>query len=154
MLFDIKVPYFKQESWYTCGPACLRMVLAYLGIIKTEKEVAEACGTNELGTTSTQLSAGFQRFGVRASSVKNANIDDLKQEITEGRPVIVLIDPSHIYGGISGFGHFIVIVGFKDDEIVYHDPDEPQGEYMKCDYGTFLMAWNATRCWMIKIEKE
>ncbi len=154
MSFNIKVPYFKQESWYTCGPACLRMVLAALRITKTEIEIMEACGTTELGTTSTQISAAFQRFGVKASSVKNANIEDLKQEINEGRPVIVLIDPSHIYGGVGGFGHFIVIVGFKDDEIVYHDPDEPNGEYMICGLEAFLMAWNATRCWMIKLEKE
>ncbi|HEY9205132.1 MAG TPA: C39 family peptidase [Candidatus Methanoperedens sp.] len=154
MSFNIKVPYFKQESWYACGPACMRMVLAYFGFIKTEKEVMEACGTTELGTTSTQISTAFQKFGIKASSVKNANIEDLKHEINEGRPVIVLVDPSHIYGGISGFGHFIVIVGFKDEEIIYHDPDEPHGESIKCELEAFLMAWNATRCWMIKIEME
>ncbi|VVB97255.1 Peptidase_C39 like family protein [uncultured archaeon] len=154
MSFNIKVPYFKQESWYTCGPACLRMALAYLGIIKTEKEVTEACGTTELGTTSTQIPATFQKYGIKASSVKNANIEDLKQEINEGRPVIVLIDPSYIYGGVGGFGHFIVIVGFKEDEVTYHDPDEPNGEYMKCELKAFLMAWNATKCWMIKLDKE
>ena len=130
------------------------MVLAYLGIIKTEKEATEACGTTELGTTSMQISAAFQIFGVKASSVKNANIEDLKHEINERRPVIVLIDPSHIYGGVGGFGHFIVIVGFKDGEIKYHDPDEPNGEYIKYELEAFLKAWNATRCWMIKIEKE
>jgi ABC-type bacteriocin/lantibiotic exporter with double-glycine peptidase domain len=130
------------------------MVIAYLGIMRTEKGVTEACGTTELGTTSMQISAAFQRFGVKASSVKNANIEDLKHEINERRPVIVLIDLSHIYGGVGGFGHFIIIVGFKDGEIVYHDPDELDGEYMKCDLETFLLAWNATRCWMVKIEKE
>jgi len=40
------------------------MVLAYLGIIKTEKEVTEACDTTELGTTSTQISAAFQKYGM------------------------------------------------------------------------------------------
>lgn len=154
MVFNIKVPYFRQENWYTCGPACLRMVLAYHRIIKTEDEVTEICDTTELGTTPTQISAAFEKFGIRASSIKNANIDELKNEIKEGRPVIVLIDPSHISGGISGFGHFIVIVGIKDQEIEYHDPDEPKGESIKCNFETFLMAWNATRCWMIKIEKE
>jgi len=154
MQFNINVPFFKQENWYTCGPACLRMVLAYLGIIKTEEEVTEACGTTELGTTSMQMSVAFQKYGIKASSVKNANINDLKHEINEIRPIIILIDPSYIYGSLSGFGHFIVIVGFEDGEIVYHDPDEPDGKYMKCDFETFLKAWNATRCWMIKIEKE
>ncbi|MRG77453.1 MAG: hypothetical protein C5S33_06795 [ANME-2 cluster archaeon] len=26
-----EVPYYKQQEWYTCGPACLRMLLKYLG---------------------------------------------------------------------------------------------------------------------------
>lgn len=88
------------------------------------------------------------------SEVKNANIDDIKEEIKEGKPVIVLIDPSYLYGGLSGFGHFIVIVGFTDAELVYHDPDVPEGEFMQCSLETFRTAWNATRCWIIKIEKE
>jgi len=151
---NIRVPYFKQENWYTCGPVCLRMVLAFLRIIKTEAEVKAACGTTELGTTPMQISAAAQKFGLKASSVKNANIDDLKREIKGGRPVIVLIDPSYLYGGISGFGHFIVIVGFKDKDIIYHDPDVPEGKFMQLNLETFCNAWNATRCWMIKVEKE
>lgn len=55
MLQNIKVPYFKQENWYTCGPAGLRMVLAYIGIIKTENEVTEACNNTELGTKPIQI---------------------------------------------------------------------------------------------------
>ncbi len=130
------------------------MVLAFMGILKSEAEVKIACGTTELGTTPTQISSAFQKFGLKASSVKNANIDDLKQETKEGRPVIVLIDPSHLYGGISGFGHFLVIIGFEDKDIMYHDPDVPEGEFMRCNLETFQRAWNVTRCWMIKIEKE
>ncbi|MCZ7403913.1 MAG: C39 family peptidase [Candidatus Methanoperedens sp.] len=151
---SIKVPYFKQESWYTCGPACLRMVLASLGFLRTEAEVETACSTTELGTTAMQLSTAAQKFGLNASSTKNANIDDLKHKIIKGKPLIVLIDPSYLYGGISGFGHFIVIVGITAKEIVYHDPDVPNGESMHCNIEVFSMAWNAMRCWMIDVEKE
>ncbi|MCZ7401173.1 MAG: C39 family peptidase [Candidatus Methanoperedens sp.] len=154
MRFNIKVPFFRQEVWYTCGPACMRMILAFLGIIKTEEEITEVCDTTELGTTPTQISQAFEILGIKASSVKNTNIEELKNEIKEGRPVIALIDPSSINGGISGFGHFIVIVGIKDEEIEYHDPDEPEGKNLKCDFEAFIRAWNASRCWMIKIEKE
>jgi ABC-type bacteriocin/lantibiotic exporter with double-glycine peptidase domain len=154
MIFNRKVPFFKQEAWYTCGPACMRMVLAFLDITKREEEITDVCDTTELGTTPTQISEGFAILGIKASSVKNANIEELKNEIKEGRPVIVLIDPSSINGGISGFGHFILIVGIKDDVIEYHDPDEPEGKNLKCDFEAFIRAWNASRCWMIKIEKE
>ncbi len=151
---NIRVPYFKQESWYTCGPACLRMVLAFFGITRTESEVKAACGTTELGTTTMQISSAAQKFNLKAFSVKNANIDDIKQEIKEGRPVIVLVDPSYLYGGISGFGHFIVVVGFTNIGIIYHDPDIPDGESMLCNLETFGSAWNAMRCWLVVIKKE
>jgi uncharacterized protein YvpB len=84
----------------------------------------------------------------------NANIDDLKNELRKGRPMIVLIDPSYLYGGISGFGHFIVIVGFSDEEIIYHDPDVSEREYMHINNAAFQNSWEATRCWMISMEKE
>ena len=40
MRFDIKVPYFRKEAWYTCGRT---HVLAFTGIIKTEDERTEVC---------------------------------------------------------------------------------------------------------------
>lgn len=130
------------------------MVLAFFGVTRTEAEVKTACDTTELGTTPVQISAAAQKSGLKATSVRNANIDDLKHEIKDGKPVIVLIDPSYLYGSVSGFGHFIVIVGFTDTELVYHDPDVPEGDSIQCSLEVFRKAWNATRCWMIKIEKE
>lgn len=151
---SIEIPFFKQESWFTCGPACLRMVLAFFGIVRTEAEVVKECDTTELGTTTVKLSTGAYKFGLKSSSLKNASIDDIKNELRKGRPVIVLIDPSYLYGGISGFGHFIVIVGFSDEEIIYHDPDILEGKYMHSKNVTFQNAWETTRCWMISMEKE
>lgn len=150
----LKIPYFKQESWYTCGPACLRMVLAFFGIARTETEVMKECDTTELGTTTIKLSTAAYKFGLKSSPLKNAKMEYLRNELKNGRPVIVLLDPSHLYGGISGFGHFIVIVGFSDEEIIYHDPDVTEGEYMHIDGVTFQNAWEATRRWMISMEKE
>lgn len=38
----LKIPYFKQNRDYTCGPACLRMVLAYYGIQQDEVTLDDA----------------------------------------------------------------------------------------------------------------
>lgn len=151
---NIKMPYFKQESWYTCGPACLRMVLSFFGIARTEAEVMKECDTTELGTTTAKISTAAYKFDLKSSPLKNANLDDIKNDLRKGRPVIVLIDPSYLYGGISGFGHFIVIVGFSDEEIIYHDPDASEGKYLHINYEVFQNSWKATRCWMISMEKE
>lgn len=130
------------------------MVLAFFGIARTEAEVMKECDTTELGTATVKISTAAYKFNLKSSSIKNANIDELKQELNKGRPVIVLIDPSYLYGGISGFGHFIVIVGFSEDKIIYHDPDVPEGNYLDGKIEAFKDAWNTSRCWMITIEKE
>ncbi len=65
-----EVPYYKQEEWYTCGPACLRMLLKYIGTSAPEGDVAKACGTNELGTTPSQLVKGSEVFGFDADALK------------------------------------------------------------------------------------
>ncbi len=149
----LRVPYFKQAKWYTCGPACLRMILSHLNIKAAEKDLEKACGTTELGTTPTQLVAGAFKFNVNMLAVKNATVEDIQNELKNGKPVIVLIDPSNIYGGAEGFGHFVLVVGLKGDEIVYHDPDISDGIFKRCKVEIFLKAWDAFKNWMIGAEK-
>ncbi len=45
----INLPPVEQEKTYTCLPACLRIVLHYLGTPLTEEEIANACNTTEAG---------------------------------------------------------------------------------------------------------
>lgn len=39
----------KKEKDYYCGPACLKMVFDYYGVIKTQKEWARLSGTTRDG---------------------------------------------------------------------------------------------------------
>lgn len=151
MRVKLKVPFFRQENWYTCGPACLRMLLAYFGIDISEEELEKACGTTELGTTPTQISTGASKSGMDAMATKNANLENLKRSLEEGSPIIVLIDPSYIYGGIAGFGHFIVVVGIEGDKMIYHDPDPDisEGEFRRCEVEKFIKAWSVFKNWMV-----
>lgn len=45
----IVVPYFKQEKSTTCGPACLKMILAFMGMNYSENELETICETGWLG---------------------------------------------------------------------------------------------------------
>ncbi len=65
----LNVPHFKQEKWYTCGPACLRMLLAHFDVIASEEELEEAFGTTELGTTPIQIPEGAYKFGMENNKV-------------------------------------------------------------------------------------
>ena len=60
----LDVPYFRQEKWYNCGPACLRMALSYLGINKSEEEVADLCEADLAGVTCDQIADAAERLGL------------------------------------------------------------------------------------------
>jgi ATP-binding cassette subfamily B protein len=151
MILTLKVPYFGQEKWFTCGPACLRMLLAYFSINISEEDLEKGCGTTELGTTPTRISTCASEFGMDAMATKNANLEDLRKNLDNKLPTIVLIDPSYIYGGIAGFGHYIAIVGIekKNNEIIYHDPGISEGEFKRCEIEKFLKSWSVFKNWEI-----
>ena len=47
----LEVPYFKQDTTYTCGPTSLQMVLAYYGVRASEQKLAQQLHTTtEKGT--------------------------------------------------------------------------------------------------------
>lgn len=59
----LNVPYFQQNRYYTCGPVCLRMVLAYWGYETDEVSLSMLCGTNIFGTSAKQLVSAAHRLG-------------------------------------------------------------------------------------------
>ncbi len=129
------------------------MLLKYIGTSAPEGDVAKACGTTELGTTPLQLVKGSEVFGFDADAMKYDDIDGLKSAVKGGNPVIVLLDAGILYGGIRGFGHFVVITGFDENNIIYHDPDISDGKNAKCSIESFIQAWSALKCWVIKFQK-
>ncbi|MFQ6042534.1 MAG: cysteine peptidase family C39 domain-containing protein [Candidatus Poribacteria bacterium] len=63
----INLSKIKQEKTYTCLPACLRIVLNYLGVSLTEEEIADACNTTEAGTTLADAVHAVHSLGFNAT---------------------------------------------------------------------------------------
>lgn len=118
----ITVPYFKQEKSTTCGPACLRMILASEGMDYSENELEFTCETGWLGNTCEEIAKGVKKLGFESEVIENITIEDLKELVKNKYPIIALLSPSILYGGIVGFGHFVVIIGLDEEKIYYHDP--------------------------------
>ena len=147
----LDVPYFKQEKSTTCGPACVRMIVAHNGTEQSEAKLEDLCETSRLGNTCEELASGCQKLGFRAEVVENLTQDDLKEFLRNGIPLIALFDPAILYGGIQGFGHFVVITGLERGMVYYHDPDLTRD--MQKGVQEFFEAW--TRCFFkgVKIWK-
>ena len=67
-------------------------------------------------------------------------------------PIIALIDPGKIYGGISGIGHFVVILGRMDNKVIYHDP--VMGQNLVTEEEIFFQAWQESNFRGVRIWKS
>jgi len=148
----LEVPYFKQEKSTTCGPACVRMVIGYNGIQLSETELEDVCETSWLGNTCEELASGVKGFGILSEVIENFTLENLKETLTKGIPVIALLDPAILYGGIQGFGHFVLITGLEESSIYYHDPDMGMG--LAKDVQLFFTAWEKYSFKGVKIWKS
>ena len=135
----LEVPYFKQEKSTTCGPACIRMVLEYNGIRLSGKELEDIFETSWLGNTCEELASGVGKLGFFSEVVENFTLESLKETLNRGIPIIALLDPAVLYGGLQGFGHFVIIIGLEQNVIYYHDPD--MGIELPKDVQLFFTAW-------------
>lgn len=135
----LKVPYFKQEESITCGPACLRMITAFEGENYSESKLKEICKTGWLGNTCEELAEGAKGLGFEVEVLDNITKEDLKRFLESKQPIITLVAPWILYGGLPGFGHFVVVIGLKEDKIHYHDPDMKKDLTKEID--VFFSAW-------------
>jgi uncharacterized protein YvpB len=50
------------------------------------------------------------------------------------------VDAGSLHGIVELFGHFILIIGYETDSLVYHDPD--MGPARQASNRTLFTAWN------------
>lgn len=131
-----KLPYFRQSTEYTCGPAVLRSVFAYYGKEYSEEEIAKSAGTREsIGTPRKGMIAAAQKVGLQAEAKSGASWEDLQIFIQKGTPVIVrFVEP-------EDDEHYALVTKVTDMNITLSDPYHgPETAYSRTD---FLRMWNA-----------
>jgi ABC-type bacteriocin/lantibiotic exporter with double-glycine peptidase domain len=117
----MKIPYYKQHKFNTCGPAALRMVLEAFGIKKSEQELAKVLKTNIFqGTLHKNLVRAAWLYDLRYYSLGNATIKDLKDFQDKGYSIIVAYRPP------EDFYHYAVLRGIDDKYIHLYAPS-PSG---------------------------
>jgi len=115
------------------------MVLSYFQIDRSEGEINTLCQADFSGTTCGQIADVAEQLNLHSEVLMNITVDTLKQMLSSKLPLIALIDGGILYGGIPGFGHFIVIIGIEGREIVYHDPEI--GSNCRTRIADLLDAW-------------
>lgn len=123
------------------------MVLNYRGIKVNPDDVAtEIFSETARGTLNIDMLLFAQRKGLTAIQYRG-NLDDLKNNIDSGNPVIVLVD----YGfSLYKKNHFMVIVGYNEHGIIANSGRNKEKFISEED---FLKSWEKTNYWTLLIKK-
>jgi ABC-type bacteriocin/lantibiotic exporter with double-glycine peptidase domain len=114
------VPFLPQED-DTCGPSSLAMVLGFLGRNVDTAEIVRETRTEGLkGTLITDLTRAARRRGF-AAEVADLDLPRLRERISVGVPVILLVDL-----GIWTWSrpHYLVAYGWTPEGVVAHSGRE------------------------------
>ena len=80
------------------------------------------------------------------------DLEYVSGSLAKGFLFIALVDFVVLYGGIEGFGHFVVIMGIEGDSVSYHDLDL-NGELSRAAV-EFLSAWGRRSCKGVRLWKS
>jgi hypothetical protein len=135
-----------------CGPACVAMLLRWRGTAGVAvDDVARATG-RPAGFVSAHvldLIGAARRWGLGLWWAKGLALADLRREIEAGYPAIALVHypslPARVrYDKSYQECHFVVVMGWTDDAVLYHDPYWPkvgQGATIRLTHQEFAYAW-------------
>jgi ABC-type bacteriocin/lantibiotic exporter with double-glycine peptidase domain len=141
------LPFYPQES-YQCGPAALSGVLNYWGVAVTPDEVAgNIFSSSARGTLTIDMVLYAQQKGLSVEQFKGS-LDNLRQNIDAGFPVIVLVDNG---GAFYQLNHFMVVIGYNKYGILANSGKDKEKFIPEKD---FLKSWEKTNFWTLLIRKQ
>lgn len=133
-------PVFEQLDQISCGPTSCRMLLKYYGEDIKIEDIKKAAKTTwfkhddvEIGmTTPEYIKVALDKYEVK-SEIKQGNITDIKVALIDNRPPIVLLRSG------QEIWHYVVVIGFKPNTIIYANPGSGKIETMPED--VFKKSW-------------
>ena len=138
----LNVPHRQQESDGLCLPACVQMVLAYLGETHSQSALARKMGTRtNIGTPHRYITRlRSDEIDVRYAAEGTKEV--LQENVTRNLPVIVFVQTSefpHWHGHFSR--HAVVVVGITEADVWVLDPAAAPNP-IRVPVGDFLLAWD------------
>jgi ABC-type bacteriocin/lantibiotic exporter with double-glycine peptidase domain len=139
-IISLSVPHFKQELPSSCLPACVHMVLARYGCLRTEAELRQHLGTGPHGTPARNLflitALGFD------VQVETSNLAQLGAALASGVPPIVFLETSFLDYWNVRCDHVAVVVGLNLTTVSLNDPHVDTAPQQTSLTG-FQAAWAA-----------
>jgi len=133
------VPFVKQEP-LKCGPAALASVLLFYGYPASADDIAAEVYSGKLRGTLISDLENYARSRNFKTAIGQGTVDQLKQYLDSGKPVIVAVDTG--FWRISK-PHYLLVYGYGESGFVAHSGTDPSQIY---SYSKFQRLWNKTGC--------
>ena len=143
-----KPPFHKQETTYSCVPACLRMVLAGHGLDLTEERLRELCDCSPLfGTEALRAVEAARDLGFAGTAKYTLRYDELRGLVEGGRFPVAYISMEAIGG--TEESHAVVVVEADDEVVMVYDPLHGERRLSRQSFAT---GWAARHNLVILVE--
>ncbi len=153
MVPPLPLSHSQQKHLGYCLPACAEMVLAYLGISRSQESLAKIMKTTlNVGTPRSNIKNLASR---RLTVIYNeGNLADIRAWLDQGHPVIVFVQVKElpIWRG-QDFKHAIVVVGLDDETIYLLDPALDNGP-TPTPIGDFQLAWDEMDNYYVTLARQ
>jgi predicted double-glycine peptidase len=138
----------KQYFDYDCGVQALQTVMNYYGVEVDRDELMQTLGTTEeSGTPPRAMIAAAQHYGFEVKSGTQWSLNQVKQYVDTGTPVIVLLQAwADRYMTLDDWrrgwdnGHYAIIIGLNKDVLLFEDPATIRRTWLR--EREFLARWH------------
>lgn len=127
----LQVPDVRQSTNYSCGASCFQAVVRYWGGKDMgEGQLIELLNTtlgetDRKGTTPSCIVREAEKIGFRAEIRENLTLNDLRNSIKKGIPVIVRVqawkDENQSWE-MNKNSHYMVVIGIDSKNVYFEDP--------------------------------
>jgi predicted double-glycine peptidase len=137
----------RQTYDYDCGAKALQTVMAYYGVDVREDKLLRELGSNDNGTTVKKMISIAIGYGFKVNTQEHLTLQDLKEFIKEGIPVIVLLQAwADRYMTLKDWrednddGHYAIVIGYQGKALIFEDPSSFRRTWLR--EKEFLARWH------------
>jgi ABC-type bacteriocin/lantibiotic exporter with double-glycine peptidase domain len=133
----MQIPYFAQETNYTCGAAVMRMALGAFSLTYSEKKLAQLLQTNRVaGTKNRAFPALAEELRLTYTVIReHTTLKDIQSLLTEGFIPIVCF-----YHDREEVHHYAIVKRLTKTHVILADPLD--GDNHKLLRRQFMSAWS------------
>ncbi len=136
--FVLPVTNYTQSNGYACGAVALRIVLEYLALELTEKELMKLANTTPAtGTDPKNMVAAAHKLGFEVQHKEGWTPNQVKKTLENGLPIIANYQESPE----EGEGHYAVIIGYTKDEFIFSNPSKGE-DFTLIKVADFMERWH------------